>query len=283
MTGHGRARTRDDPRGRRVQEVRARLLAGLPVRTEGVGGTAARALAVAAAAGAPAVPALDAALAAGATAVARVRLIAAATAQARAVLLGMAAIPALALPVLGGILDRPLWPFYLSQPGATVGLAGLGLIGVGVATGRLLVRRADRPDPGYDEVADLLATALSGGVPPAPALRLVAEHLPRLADPLRRAASSHELGRRPDPAGDLGRILMVVRLSATYGTPAAPALRRLADDLRADRLAHVRAAAQRLPAHLAFPTALCYLPATLLLVGAPLLATGLDAAAAGGT
>jgi hypothetical protein len=50
-------------------------------------------------------------------------------------------------------------------------------------------------------------------------------------------------------------------------------------DLRADDLARVLAAAERLPAQLTFPTALCLLPATLLLVGAPIVHAGLAAAA----
>lgn len=265
----------------RLQEVRARLVAGLPVRTGAITGRAARALAVANTTGAPAVPALDAAAAARAVATTRDRVLAAATAQARAVFLGMAAIPVLALPALGGVLGRSLWPFYLTPAGLVVGAAGLGLIGLGLAVGWLLVRRVRRTGPPHDEVADLVATALGGGVPPAPALRLVAEQVPAAADPLRRAAAGLELGRLPDVPGDLGRILTALRLSTTYGTPVAPTLRRVAEDLRADELARVRAAAERLPAQLAFPTALCHLPATLLLVGAPLLATGLDAAAGG--
>lgn len=267
----------------RLAEVRARLLAGLPVRPYGLEGRAGRALELAQEAGAPAVPALDAAASAVAAETTRDRLLAAATAQARAVFLGMAAIPVLALPALGGVLGRPLWTFYLTPAGAVVGIVGVGLVALGLAVGRLLVRRAGRTGPGHDEVADLAAVALTGGVPASAALRLVAEHLPSDAALLRRAAAGLELGRAADVPGDLGRIMATLDLSTRYGTPAAPALRRLADDLRADGLARVRAAAERLPAQLAFPTALCHLPATLLLVGAPLLATGLAVAGAGGT
>lgn len=267
----------------RVAEVRARLLAGLPVRPHGLDGRAGRALELAQEAGAPAVPALDAAASAVAAETTRARLLAAATAQARAVFLGMAAIPVLALPTLGGVLGRSLWPFYLTTAGAVVGTLGAGLVALGLAVGRLLVRRAGRTGPGHDEVADLTAVAVTGGVPASTALRLVAEHLPSDAALLRRAAAGLELGRPSDVPGDLGRIMATLDLSTRYGTPAAPALRRLADDLRADELARIRAAAERLPAQLAFPTALCHLPATLLLVGAPLLATGVAAAGAAGT
>lgn len=266
-----------------IGEVRARLLAGLPVAAARLDGRAGRALEVARTAGAPAVPALDAAASARAGDVSRRQLVTAATAQARAVLVGMAAIPVLAIPALGGVLGRPLWPFYLTSAGAVVGLVGLSLAAVGILSGRWLVRRTQRTGPAHDEVADLVAVALSGGVPPAPALRLVARYVPSCADPLRRAATAFELGRPHEPDGELGAIVGALRLSARYGTPAAPALRQLADDLRAEELARVRAATQRLPAQLAFPTALCHLPATLLLVGAPLLAAGLEAATAGAT
>lgn len=268
---------------RRLAEIRARLLAGLPVSAHGVEGRAGRALALAQAAGAPAVPALDAAASAAGAETSRARLLEAASAQARAVFLGMAAIPVLALPALGSVLGRPLWPFYLTPAGVAVGLVGGGLVALGLAVGRLLVRRAGRTGPGHDEVADLVAVALAGGVPAVSALRLVAEHRPSDAALLRRAAAGLELGRPSDVPGDLGRVMATLDLSTRYGTPAAPALRRVADDLRADELARVRAAAERLPAQLAFPTALCHLPGTLLLVGAPLLATGLAAAGAGGT
>lgn len=273
------ARTSDE----RLAEARARLLAGLPVRAHGLDGRAGRALALAQVAGAPAVPALDAAAAAAAAETTRARLLEAATAQARAVFLGMTAIPVLALPTLGGVLGRPLWPFYLTPAGAVVGVVGAALLAFGLAVGRLLSRRAGRTGPGHDEVADLTAVALTGGVPAASALRLVAEHLPSDAALLRRAAAGLELGRPSDVSGELGRIMATVELSTHYGTPAAPALRRLADDLRADELARIRAAAERLPAQLAFPTALCHLPATLLLVGAPMLAAGLAASGTGGT
>lgn len=265
----------------RLDGVRARLLAGLPVEPVGLGDRADRALQVAQAVGAPAVPAIDAAAAARSHDRSRRHLLDAATAQARAVTRGMAAIPILALPALGAVLGQPLWPFYLTPAGTVIGLLGGALIGVGVLISRALEHRAGRCDGVDDEVADLVATALAGGVPPAMALRVVADRMPETAGALRRAASALDLGRCVDGEleGALGRIVRTVQTANTYGTPAAPALRRLADDLRADELARARAAAERLPAHLAFPTALCHLPATLLLVGAPLLATGLEAAA----
>ena len=67
----------------------------------------------------------------------------------------------------------------------------------------------------------------------------------------------------------------MLRAATDVGAPVAPALRRLAGELRADERARVLAAAERLPAQLTFPTALALLPATLLLVGAPIVQVGL--------
>ncbi len=64
---------------------------------------------------------------------------------------------------------------------------------------------------------------------------------------------------------------------SAVGAPVGPALRRLAADVRADELARVLAAAERLPVRLTFPTALCLLPGTLLLIGAPIVSAGLGA------
>jgi Flp pilus assembly protein TadB len=139
------------------------------------------------------------------------------------------------------------------------------------------------PSAGVDEVADLTATALTGGIAPGAALRVAADQLPAHAPALHRLALDLELGlpAADDPTGcpGLARLRAVLTTAADVGAAAAPALRRLARDLRADDLARVLAAAERLPAQLTFPTALCLLPATLLLVGAPMVHAGLAAAA----
>ncbi|MCA1713467.1 MAG: type II secretion system F family protein, partial [Actinobacteria bacterium] len=133
---------------------------------------------------------------------------------------------------------------------------------------------------GVDEVPELLAAALSGGLSHGAALRLVADHVPAHAPVLRRAALAMELGRSALLPAPLDRVGDVLAMSAAWGAPAAPALRRVAVQLRADELARVLEAAERLPALLTLPTALCLLPACLLLAGAPLLAEGLRAATA---
>ncbi len=137
-------------------------------------------------------------------------------------------------------------------------------------------------DVGVDEAADLTATALAGGVSVPLALRTAAGHLPPLADRLHRLAFDLELtphAVRPDlpPSEEpFARFAQVLRAAVVLGAPVAPSLRRLARDLRADDLARILAATERLPAQLTFPTALCLLPATLLTVGAPIVSTGLS-------
>jgi Flp pilus assembly protein TadB len=174
-------------------------------------------------------------------------------------------------------------------------------------------RSTAAPVMGVDEAADLAATALAGGVSAPEALRVAAEHLPDLAHRLGRLAFSLELGmtaedldprttqrgdaprasfpraasrsqarasprRRPASSDGLLHLVAVLTTADELGAPIAPTLRRLARDLRADELARVLAAAERLPAQLTFPTALCLLPATVLLVGAPIVHAGLETA-----
>ena len=158
---------------------------------------------------------------------------------------------------------------------------------------------------GIDEAADLVATALTAGVGGPEALRLAAAALPAHATRLRRLAFGLELGMDPDvilgsavvgqrgrrlrrfrgpvhrsdgPADPLHRLAALLAAAEQVGAPVAPSVRHLARELRADDLARVLAAAERLPAQLTFPTALCLLPATVLLIGAPIVQAGLSTA-----
>lgn len=134
-----------------------------------------------------------------------------------------------------------------------------------------------------EEAVELIATALGGGASPAHALRVAAEQLPEVAVELRRLAFDIEVGATPEPddaragATSIERLSAVLATANDLGAPVAPTLRRFAAELRADELARVLAAAERLPAQLTFPTALCLLPGTVLLVGAPIVHAGLAA------
>jgi hypothetical protein len=227
---------------------------------------------------------------------------------------GLLAIGALVIVGLIRRVGRPPRAHGPAGPGALLAatvaaavawrIAGPLLVPVAaLAAHRLVARRAVRhvAPPGVDEAVDLTATALGGGVSPAEALRVVARVRPDLAVPLRRLAFDLELGlavaggpapacdgavpgarvragRRAAPDDDaepFRRLGTVLVAADAVGAPAVPALRRLGADLRAEDLALVLAAAERLPAQLTFPTALCLLPATVLLVGAPIVQTGL--------
>ena len=172
----------------------------------------------------------------------------------------------------------------------------------GLLAHHLVTRGGGEPEPTDDleEAVDLAATAIAGGVTTAHALRIAADHLGSVAVPLRRLAfdlefrnGSSVLDGHPvtavssaaqglasgapeaRTAAPLIRVRTVLATATEMGAPAVPTLRRLAADLRADDLARVLAAAERLPAQLTFPTALCLLPATVLLVGAPIVHAGL--------
>lgn len=154
-------------------------------------------------------------------------------------------------------------------------LAGVALFGVALYRGR---PRPPAADPTVAEAAELAATAVAGGLPAAAALRLAADELPDLAASLRRLAFDLEHGDTPvDLPPGVDRLAAVLTDADRLGAPVGPTLRRLAADVRADELARVLAAAERLPVRLTFPTALCLLPGTLLLVGAPIVQAGLGA------
>ncbi|MFO7962046.1 MAG: type II secretion system F family protein [Nitriliruptoraceae bacterium] len=191
---------------------------------------------------------------------------------------------------------------------AAAGLAGViayRLFGVAAALPVALLvehlwssRRPPAPvTVGVDEVADLVATALAAGVSGPEALRLTADTLPRHATRLRRLAFGLELGMGPDAIAEdpararhprpragaggtdpLHRLASLLAAAERTGAAVGPSVRHLAREFRADDLARVLAAAERLPAQLTFPTALCLLPATVLLIGAPIAQTGLSAA-----
>jgi hypothetical protein len=181
---------------------------------------------------------------------------------------------------------RPGAPGTRHPPLAAVG-AGL-LVGwlftwlLAPLVGVLVARRgrSEPHPPDVDEVADLTATALAGGLGSAEALRAVAEVRTDLAGPLRRLALELDLGadEQPTAPAPLDRVVAVLVTAAEVGAPVGDALRRLAAELRAEQLARALAAAERLPAQLTFPTALFLLPAVLLAIGAPLAHAGLLAA-----
>lgn len=274
----------------RLDRLRLRAMAGAaPPEVAGLPPRARRALRVAVVTGSPLVPALDAVEAALRDGDDRRRAVSVATAQSRTVAAGLLVIPVVMLPVLSGVLGLDVVAFYAGRTGLAVAGVSAVLGTLGGAWTRWLLRRVEgtaRTGPGRtagdiadDEVVDLTATAVAGGLGAAAALRLVAEECPDLAGPLRSLALRIDLDRLPEgaPTGP-ARLAPLLVEARDLGAPVVPALRDLAGRLRADAHADALAAAARLPAHLTFPAVLCLLPAGLLLVGAPLVASGLDAA-----
>ena len=66
-----------------------------------------------------------------------------------------------------------------------------------------------------------------------------------------------------------------LRTSARLGSPAAPALARLAAEVRADVRRRAEARARTVPVRLCFPLVACVLPAFALLTVAPVVLGGL--------
>ncbi|MET7365350.1 type II secretion system F family protein [Streptomyces sp. NPDC005566] len=134
--------------------------------------------------------------------------------------------------------------------------------------------------------ADLLTACISAGAGPREAAEAVGESIGGpVGDRLARTAAEIRLGGEPADAwgrfgaipgaGPLARCLE--RAGAT-GAPAAEAVSRLADEMRAERASAAVARAQRAGVLITAPVGLCFLPAFLAVGVAPVvigLAAGL--------
>lgn len=183
----------------------------------------------------------------------------------------------------------------LGVPGLVVGLlAGgpaTGLVAGGAALAVGARRRPgdapagaggdDASSGGAAEAVELVTVALTAGLSASAALAAVAPLAPPAARPaLRDAGRRLRAGWSADTAlADTGLAALGDTLAVTerWGAPAAPALRRLAEDLRAARRAAVEEAAERTQLTLIFPTTLLTLPAFVLGVVPPLLWTAFAA------
>ncbi|MEZ0165512.1 type II secretion system F family protein [Kineococcus sp. LSe6-4] len=177
--------------------------------------------------------------------------------------------------------------------GGAGGPAGRGRGAAGRAPGPVLRRvraRVRAPDPAQAApvadaalVADLLATAVTAGLPPGRALAAVLDALGAegfAAEPvLQRAAARLSWGSGHDGPGqvfaeDPGRwddVADPLLLSARTGAPVADLLRSAAASGRDRRRWEAQAAAARLSASLVLPLGVCTLPAFLLLGVVPVV------------
>jgi len=159
---------------------------------------------------------------------------------------------------------------------------------VRVAGAPTRMRRARRLD---DDVArelavvvDLVGVGVAAGCTPYLAVEISAAWAPPL---LRRGLD--EVGRAcalgqsfDDALRDLGiameparALTDTLRMSARLGAPVAPALGRLATDVRADLRRRAEARARTVPVRLCFPLVGCILPAFALLTVVPVVLDGL--------
>ena len=142
-----------------------------------------------------------------------------------------------------------------------------------------------------DEVArelaiavDLVGVGVAAGCTPFVAVEMGARWAPPLlaagfADVVRACALGHTFD---DALRDLGATLPAarpltdtLRTTARLGTPVAPALGRLAVDVRADLRRRAEARARTVPVRLCFPLVGCILPAFALLTVVPVVIDGL--------
>jgi pilus assembly protein TadC len=157
-------------------------------------------------------------------------------------------------------------------------------LGVAVAVGAVLDRGLRRLEPAAQRrqrlreaadlplAADLLAVVLQSGTPVDRATFEVARVLPGpLGDRLHRVARLLQLGAPADeawaqlaPVSGADRLVRAAVRSAEHGAALAGALRRLADDLRADRAIEVEAGGRRAGVLIVLPLGLCFLPAFIL-------------------
>jgi Flp pilus assembly protein TadB len=149
-------------------------------------------------------------------------------------------------------------------------------------------RHARRLD---DEVArqvavsvDLVGLAVAAGHTPYLAVELSAHWSPPLVGAeLRAIVRGCSVGRSFDDAlRDAGRrtpglrsMTETLRTTSRLGSPAAPALARLASELRADLRRRAEARARTVPVRLCFPLVGCILPAFALLTVVPAVVAGL--------
>jgi tight adherence protein C len=131
---------------------------------------------------------------------------------------------------------------------------------------------------------DLIGVAVAAGCTPYIAIEHAARFGPkRTARSLRDVVQGCALGQTLDDAlRDLGSsvatlrpLTEALRTSARLGSPAAPALARLAAEVRADVRRRAEARARTVPVRLCFPLVACILPAFALLTVAPAVFGGM--------
>jgi len=175
--------------------------------------------------------------------------------------------------------------------GGRVGLFGSPVLAVtaGILVGHLVRTHNEKPpdDRSVALLLDLMASALSGGAPPARAIAVVssAVHDCQSAELIRAVAPLHQVGRLLDLGADPESAWATLGVSSGYESVAAagrrccqsgarlsPALRSVATDLRARHHADALARAERVGVWSLLPLGLCFLPAFVCIGVLPVVA-----------
>jgi len=156
---------------------------------------------------------------------------------------------------------------------------------LGAPVRRRRARRADAAVVTELPIAiDLIGVAIGAGCTPFRAVELSAAWSPpRIRRVLDAVVRSTALGSSFDGALQeaahrtpaVRRLTETLRTSARLGTPAAAALGRLAQEVRADVRRRAEAHARTVPVRLLFPLVFCVLPAFALLTVVPVLLDGI--------
>lgn len=173
----------------------------------------------------------------------------------------------LLVPVAAIVLLGLLWGVVVGAALAPVAHRLVGRLESSTARRRHARIRADLP-----MALDLIVAALVVGRPPVMAFALAAEATPDpLGSELALVAGRLAIVADPvsvwqsvvdDPA--LGPVGRAFRRAEASGMPVAEVVRGVADEIRRDRVAHLRERSQRVGVHTAAPLGLCFLPAFFL-------------------
>ncbi len=188
--------------------------------------------------------------------------------------------------------QNQLWGASAAMFGSAVIHPGVPIIGLGVIWGRHIARvrrrRITKQQQGWEsapEAAHVMALAVRSGANVYQAIHVVALRVPNVggetfSEISRRLTMGVLLDQALDELtlrlGDAGEPLArVVRRCVATGAELAPALDRVAIELRSQLHQRQLESARRLPVLLLFPLVTCTLPAFALLTVVPLLVSSL--------
>lgn len=137
--------------------------------------------------------------------------------------------------------------------------------------------RAADPDREVDVFGRLVAIGLSGGLPPAEAVRMAATSVDRAVATgvdavLRQAATSGLAAAMSGSVGPASPVLRRLAAAQVSGGSPGAAVLALVDERQAERRARLLSRVRALPVLLSLPVALALLPGFLLVVVGPAVA-----------